>query len=195
MKGLKITILILSVITLSSQSIHYVYMKYFYDTTSVLDEVIDKEIKDSKNLDELLAKHKEINIKVKEFEKRKSEKKLRKINKYNTEPYKTQRKIESGIKDWERKQEQYRKLLVQWTLGLLVLIVGLFLYAKSRLWEGMAFITAGILEMLWWASPSTRLGGSISEFERLLNTKLLLSLITLCIILVIWRLAKKVSDD
>lgn len=49
MKGLKITILILSVITLSSQSIHYVYMKYFYDTSSVLDEYIDKEIKSSNN--------------------------------------------------------------------------------------------------------------------------------------------------
>ena len=191
MKGLKITILILSVITLSSQSIHYVYMKYFYDTSSVLDEFVDKEIKSSKNIEYLLVQYKKANVKVKEYEKGKPDKALSKINKYNTEPYKTKNKIKKGIKDWESKQEQHTKLIVQWTLGLLVLIAGLFLYAKNLLWQGMAFISAGIFEMLWWASPSTRLGGAISEFERLLNTKLLLSLVTLIILLTVWWLDKK----
>lgn len=195
MKGLKITIFILSVITLSSQSIHYVYMKYFYDTSSVLDEFIDKEIKSSKNIEDLLAKYKKANIKVKEYEKGKSDKELSKINKYNTEPYKTRNKIEKGIRDWESKKEQHTKLLVQWSLGLLVLFAGLFLYAKNKIWQGMAFIIAGIFEMLWWASPSTRLGGAILEFERLLNTKLLFSLATLVILLTVWWLDKKSDKE
>jgi len=186
-KGLQHTVLIFALAILSSQSIHYVYMKFFYPTTSVLDTELDVGIREAKSLDELVAMHEKSEQAVQEYERQLSPEDRKNNNRWDAAPYRSQNEIADAIRDWERKNEQFRRLLVQWTYGLIIAAIGVAAYARGFLWVGTALVVAGMGEMLWWCSPSIRLEGAFGEFDRLLNTKLLLSVLTAAMLAITWR--------
>jgi hypothetical protein len=65
------------------------------------------------------------------------------------------------------------------------------LLVKGRDWPGMAFIVPGIVEMIWWTSPSFGLAGSPLEFKRLLMNKLVFTLITLVLVIAAWVMQER----
>ncbi len=186
MRGFQITLFVLAMIVLVSQTTHFVYVKYFYDTASVLDDFAEEKIKQAGTLEELVADYESNFKQVKEYEKGKSDQELSKIRRPQIEPYKTKLKLERAIRDWESKEESIKKLLVQWCIGLAVLAIGCALYLKVASWLAMALITSGLGEMIWWSSPSLNLGGAVTSFESLLNHKLVLSIISLIVVMIIW---------
>jgi len=187
MKGLQYTVLVIALAILSSQTIHYVYMKFFYPTTSVLDTELDTEIREAKSLDELVQRYEEARNAVREHEAGLSPDERRDSGRWDEEPYKTRNGLLAAINDWEQKNEQFRRLLVQWTYGFLVTLVGVGIYSRGHWWLGTALGLAGIAEMIWWCSPSIDLGGALGEFDRLLNTKLILSVVTAAALALAWR--------
>jgi hypothetical protein len=186
MRGLQITIFILAMIALVAQTTHFVYVKYFYETASALDDYAETKIKKAESLQELVKDYESSLEKVKDYEKDKSDEDLSNIRMQQIEPYKTKLKLESAITDWESKEQNIKKLWVQWSIGLMVLAIGCVLFYKGIFWFGMALVISGIGEMIWWSSPSLNLGGAVSSFETLLNYKLALSLISLLVVAVIW---------
>lgn len=52
----------------------------------------------------------------------------------------------------------------------------------------MASIIAGFSEMAYWTSPLARAFGALPEFERLLATKLLLSVVSWALLVALWLL-------
>jgi hypothetical protein len=191
-KGLQYTVLVIALAILSSQTIHYIYMKFFYPTTSVLDTPLDTDIQQAKSLDELVKMYRKSEADVEAFEDQLAPEDRRDSNRWEDEPYKSKNALRSAISDWEEKNEQYRRLLVQWTYGLLIALVGIGAYTRRHHWVGTALVLAGLGEMLWWCSPSIDLGGAQSEFDRLLNTKLILSLVTAAVLALTWRVWTRV---
>ncbi len=55
----------------------------------------------------------------------------------------------------------------------------------------MVAIIADFSEMAYWTSPLTRSFGAMTEFERLLTNKLLLSLISWGLLVTLWVLVDK----
>ena len=195
MRGLQITFLILAISILVAQTTHFVYVKFFYDSASALDDYAETKIKKAESLDELVKDYELKLEKVKQYEKGKSDQEISKIRRQKIEPYKTKLKLERAIRDWESKEVSVRKLLVQWCIGLIVLGIGCILFYKSTSWLGMALIGSGLGEMIWWSSPSLNLGGAVSSFETLLNFKLALSVVSLFVVVIIWSANERRSKN
>jgi cation transport ATPase len=195
MKGFQNTILIIVVIVLSAQLAHFTYMKFLYPTQSVLDDEVDTSIRSSTSLDELLEQYRRSEQEVKAYEDSLAPEENRRTTRRDLEPYQTNRKLRQAIQQWERKEEQIKRMVYQWTIGLLLAIAGTVLYLKRMHWIGTTFIVAGLAEMIWWCSPSISAGGSLAELERILNIKLLLTVATTFVFAANWWAWKKPQPE
>lgn len=191
MKGLQATLFVLAIICLSAQTIHFSYKKYLRNTDSVLDSEADRRIKKAKSLQELKKEYDALQAEIRVLEKNKPPVELRRM--YNKHPYSTRNKISYTIRTWERSAQELTKMLFHWTAGLFLFLVGALLYWRRLPWQGMAFITAGMLEMIWWSSPALSARGAYAGYIDTLNMKLILTLVTLSIVLFAWNMRKKVA--
>lgn len=195
MRNLKITLFIIGMLIVTSQTVRHFYVRAYYDRPSVLDKYedddIDKEIKHSISLDTLLLNFDRAYNEVIEFEKNKTEEELDKISEYRDEPYVTKSKFRKAIIDWENKEEKIHEVIVFWIVGFFLILIGLFIYYKKYNWLGFSFILTGMIQMIWWSSPSISTSGSHVEFLKFLNIKLILSILSLIIIVSLWLIDKK----
>jgi len=78
-------------------------------------------------------------------------------------------------------------------------IVGIVLFRWSRNWIALSLHIAGLSMMIWWSSPTRMMVGAWVEHERLLNTKLLLTIVTFVMMLGAWfmseRMRARAQDD
>ncbi len=188
--GFQYTVLIIVVLFLSVQTAHFTYMKFLYPTSSVLDEQLDDSIRSATSLEDLVQHYEESSARVEEYERTLSPEEKRRVNR-RLEPYESKNKLEAAIRDWERKQKQHVRLLFQWTFGLLLTVAGTAIHLRTTSWVGSALIVAGLAEMIWWSSPGISLGGAVAEFERILNTKIILTLVTSAVFAAVWMLWRK----
>ncbi len=195
MKGFQNTILVIVILVLSAQLAHFTYMKFLLPTDSVLDDELDESIKSTTSLDELVKQFERSELEVKAFEESLSPEENRKMYRRDIEPYESNRKLRQAIQNWERKQAQIDRLLYQWTIGLLLALAGTALYLKRLSWIGTALIVAGLAEMIWWCSPAISVGGSISELERILNIKLILTLATVGVFAGNWAAWRRTGQE
>ena len=206
MQGLQKTCLILAVLTLSIQSVRHFYVKFFENKVSVLDKYekgdIKEEIERADTLDELVAKYDpakkredELDAIQEKAERGKPEEEREASqNAFRGEhkqDYERAAKLRSAIQDWESKAREIRELRIFWTFGFGLLLLGCILYFKSP-WLGMAFLIPGIAEMIWWTTPTFRFAGTVKEFERLLNNKLVFTNITLVLVILVWFLSGRI---
>lgn len=199
MRALEKTIVVLAFLALISQSIRHAYMLWFEPRGSVLDKY-DKprkgEIEAAQSLDELVQRYEPVRKQADQLreERAKAQKAqaengpegmLRMAEDSRMEPFKSEQELREAINDWETKAREIQELRFFWTLGLLLLIPGMVIYARANHWLGLTLIIAGLAEFIYWTSP-TFFGGT-REFDRLLRNKLLLSLVSLALLLlVIW---------
>jgi len=191
MRKLITTLFILGMLAVTTQTIRHAYVRIFYDRPSVLDKYDDEtdlEIKSTVSLESLLKQYAKAYNDVTEFEKDKSEEDLKKINKYGDEPYASKSKYLAAIVDWESKEKMIHEVIVFWIIGFFLISTGSFLYFKKSKWIGLSIIIPGIIQMIWWSSPSMSTSGAHVEFLKFLNIKLLFSLVTFFILIVMWLL-------
>ncbi|HEY6248636.1 MAG TPA: hypothetical protein VI685_01680, partial [Candidatus Angelobacter sp.] len=87
----------------------------------------------------------------------------------------------------ERKTEEIHGLRFFWTIGLVLLVLGIVIYKRLNRWVGFTLIIAALSEFIYWCSP-TFFGGT-REFDRLLWNKLVLSLVSLALlVVVVWMI-------
>ena len=200
MRGLEKTIVILAFLALLSQTIRHAYMLWFESRESVLDKYEKPrkgEIEAAKSLDELVRRYEPIRKQVDQLreERAKAENatgedqsargKARPLEDTRIEPFKSEQELRQAINEWEEKANEIRELRFFWTIGLVFLILGMVIYRKLNRWVGLTLIIAGLAEFIYWTSP-TFFGGT-HEFDRLLWNKLVLTIVSLILLLlVIW---------
>lgn len=196
MKGLEKTIIVLAFLALISQTIRHAYMLWFEPRGSVLDK-FDKpkeDIKAATSLDELVrryeAAHKQAEEARQEMRQEHAQNKTGETVVYadqGTEPYKAETELRTAIEDWERKANEVHELRFFWTIGLVLLVLGVVIYKRMNLWIGFTLIIAALSEFIYWCSP-TFFGGT-QEFDRLLWNKLVLSLVSLALLgVLVWMI-------
>lgn len=196
MKGLEKTIVVLAFLALISQTIRHAYMLWFEPRGSVLDK-FDKpkeDIKAATSLDELVRRYeaarKQTEEARQEMMRERAQNKTAETGVYadqGTEPYKSENELRMAIEDWERKANEVRELRFFWTIGLVLLVLGVVIYKRLNLWIGFTLIIAALSEFIYWCSP-TFFGGT-REFDRLLWNKLVLSLVSLVLLaMVTWMI-------
>ena len=186
MHGFQYTVLIIVVLFLGVQTAHFTYMKFLYPTSSVLDEQLDDSIRSATSLEDLVQRYEESSARVEEYESGLSPEEYASRS-IDMEPD----RLKAAIRDWERKQEQHTRLLFHWAFGLLLTVAGTAIHMRTTSWVGSALIVAGLAEMIWWSSPAISLGGAVAEFERILNTKIILTLVTSAVFAAVWMLWRK----
>lgn len=203
MNGLKITILILSLLVLMTQGARHIYVRYIEPRISALDQFEDsdakKVIRSAKSLSEIMSEYEPARRRVdelnKELKTQLSEQTRDEYYMYeqkwredHREEYKREEELKSAVKDWENRSKEILELRVFWSFGFSFFLLGAFLISRERGWIGLAMIIPGIVEMVWWTSPSFRFVGSPLEFDRLLNNKLGFTIATILVLVVAWIL-------
>jgi len=194
MKNLITTLFIISMVVVITQTVRHSYVRGFYNNHSVLDEFEDDvtlEIKSSVSLDSLLVQYEKSHNAVANFKKNKTEEVLRESFKELNELRSVESKYERAIRDWESKEEKTRELIVFWFAGFLIIVIGIFNYSKNYKWIGLSLILSGVIEMIWWSSPSITNQGANIEFYKLLNIKLIFSIITFIVLSAMWILYRR----
>ena len=201
MRVLRIIVLVTAMLVLTTQAVRHVYVRFIEPRTSVLDAYeqteTQKAIQTAASLDELLGRYDLAHQRTDELDKLRKgleDGKTRdeiyvireKFNEEHKEDYERESDLKRAVGDWEAKSKEILELRVFWAFGLALFLVGAFLQTKQLGWLGMSLILSGIVEMVWWTSPSFRFAGSPLEFDRMLLNKLLFTLFTIAI-LITWR--------
>jgi len=185
MEALKKTMFILALVTVAGYTVRHIYLRWFDPHTSVLDKYdkpITNEIKNSTSLQQLEKLFAEAHEKVQRYEAIDSIKAMEPYKRQQRDLYANEAELRMAISDWETKSREIYQLRFYWSIGLVLVIVGGALYKKINQWLGITTLIIGFGEMVYWTSPSI-FGGGI-EYENLLNSKLVLSVTTLVLLVV-----------
>ena len=206
MKPLRIVIMLLAVLVLTTQSARHVYVRFIEPRTSVLDRFDEtdakKVIQNATTLDEILKEYEPARKRVDELDeslKKELSSKTRdeyymheqKWQEDHKQDYEREAELKNAIQQWEGRSKEILELRVFWFFGLAFFLIGAIMLHNMRQWIGMAFIVPGIVEMIWWTSPSFRFVGSPLEFDRLLNNKLGFTITTLVFVLTTWFFSRR----
>ena len=173
-------------VTVAAQTFRHVYVRWVEPRGSELDrfrEKTEKEIAESRSLDELVLLYGDAHTKVKEAEKTRADD-TRDYERLQKEPYKSEDQLKRAIKLWEEHRQEIIELQFFWWCGLACLVVGV-LATKPAAWLGASFLLLGVLEMIWATWPALRTFGAEPEFDRLLAYKVYYSSATLFLSIVI----------
>lgn len=205
MKPLKTTLLILTLVMLTVQAARHVYVRFIEPRTSVLDRFDETKateaIRSAASLSDLLAEFEpakartdQLDAELKEQldpEEPESHYDIERMwHTKHEDEYDRASELRRAIQDWEEKSKEILELRVFWGFGLILLAIGVAVYAKGMDWIGMALIISGFLEMIWCTSPSIGFFGSPVEFDRLLNHKLFFTAISIVLLIALWRVDK-----
>lgn len=206
MRPLRIVILLLAVLVLTTQAARHIYVRYIEPRTSVLDRFEEtdakKVIQKATTLDEIVKAYEPARKRVDELDKDlKQELSTKTRDEYymyeqkwkedHKQEYEREEELKKAIQEWEDRSKEILELRVFWFFGLAFFLVGVIMLHRGKNWIGTAFLIPGVVEMIWWTSPSFRFVGSPIEFDRLLNNKLGFTLVTLVFILTAWYLSQR----
>jgi hypothetical protein len=194
------TLFVIALLVLSTQTVRHIYVRWLEPTGSVLDRFeppVTEDIKKADSLDQLIPLYEEAHQKA-EAARASAEKSedptVISASHSETEPYKSENLLKEAIRDWESKSKELYELRYFWLSGLAFLFLGIICYRKVHPWLGLTLLIAGFSEMIWATSPSFR-GGTYKEFDRLLTNKIIFSLISLALLLIIGWLIKEMKYD
>jgi len=199
MRAAVIVFLFVAVTALTAQTVRHAYLLWLQPQHSVLEKYNQPTQNKIKNAESLEVLEKEYAAIRPEVDKAEADIKAgkRKANRFEEEPFKTERMIKVAIEQWERRSGEIDKTKFSWACGLGLVLIGLLSGLKWR-WLGLSLIVAGLTQMIWWVSPSFSFNEASAEYRRMLENKFVLSLATLVIVLCLWFLfeikSKKSSE-
>jgi hypothetical protein len=181
MIALQKILFMISLITLLTQTVRHLYVRWIEPTKSVLDKYdspVNEEIKKAGSLDELAKKYSEACWKTTDAENQVV------CPTKNTKVISDAELLRTAIIEWEGRTKEIFKLRFFWFCGFVLTLCGLLCYKLEYLWLGLTVITVGIAEMIWWTSPSFRWRGETREFDKLLTNKIAFSLMSVIMLLI-----------
>jgi hypothetical protein len=189
MRGLQVTLFVLLMVVIATQTFRHVYVKWIEPKGSVLDEFrdpVEGDLAASRSLAELKEMYRTADAAVKRFEKDASLEDIERSQRTQREVYRHRDEIRSAIERWEDQGRRVFQLWFYWGCGLAGILLGLLAYARVNRWLGMVGIITGFVEMAVWTSPLWRAWGPQQEFERLLTWKLVLSFVSMALLVGLW---------
>lgn len=189
MRGTQITLFVIGLLILGTQTFRHVYVKWIEPTDSVLDEYrppIAEDILETKDLDELVALYDAAFQKRKAYEETASLESIDLSKRTGADPYESEAEVRDAIERWEAQSRSIFQLRFYWFVGLLSVVGGLFAYTRINPWLGMVGIITGFTEMTVWTSPLWHSWGPQAQFQSLLNQKLLLSFVSVALLVGLW---------
>lgn len=189
MRTLLTTLFVVFMVVLTSQTFRHVWVKWIEPKGSVLDEFrepVEKDIAESKSLDELKALYAKAHAGRKTFESGKSLEEIDLAQRTDRPAYQDERQLEEAIKKVEDQDKTLFQVWFYWGCGLVSLLFGLFATVKVDAWVGVVGLITGFGEMAIVTNPLYRSWGPQLGFDRLLTLKLILSAVTVVLLLVLW---------
>ena len=203
MRGTQITLFVLGLMILGTQTFRHVYVKWIEPTGSVLDKYrppIAEDVAATEDLDALVALYEPARERVRVYEETATLEDIDLARRTGREPYRSEQTARDAIERWEAQGRSVFQLRFYWLVGLLSVVGGLLAYARINPWLGMVGIITGFTEMAVWTSPLWHAWGPQAQFERLLNQKLVLSLVSVALLVGLWlwrakRTARPAATD
>jgi len=191
MRTLQKTLFIIALLTLLTQTIRHLYVRWVEPTSSVLDkyeEPVKEGIKKANSLDDLVKQYDEARKKTPDAQSQIVDPMTISGRNSETELLKT------AIQEWEAKTKEIFEMRFFWGCGLILLLSGLLCYKRLYLWSGLTLITTGVAEMIWWTCPAFRWGGASREFDKLLTNKIVLSLMSIILLMFTSLLVERLNS-
>lgn len=194
MRSLHITMFVLLMLVLTTQTFRHVYVKWIEPTGSVLDEFrepVEQEIVASDDLAELKARYAKAHAARHASE---ASKPLREIDlerRTGRPVYAEEQELRAAIERVEGHEKARFQLWFYWLCGLASVAFGLLAYTKLDPWVGVVGMITGFVEMTVWTSPLWRSFGPQRTFDQLLTLKLALSAATLGLLVATWLLGER----
>jgi len=189
MRSLQATLFVLVMLVLTTQSFRHVYVKWIETRGSVLDEFrdpVEKDIDESRSLDELKALYAKAHAAKQAFESGKPLQEVDLARRTDRAPFRDENELRAAIERVEWQDRARFQLWFYWLCGLVSVCVGCLAYLRVNPWVGMVGIITGFVEMAVWTSPLWRSHGPQGGFDRLLTLKLVLSFVSMALLLALW---------
>jgi hypothetical protein len=103
-------------------------------------------------------------------------------------------KIYYRIQTVEFRKKDLKRLMFYWSIGLLLVFIGIVIYKLRFKWIGLTLFFIGFGEFATWTSPLMRWENAIG-FKILLDTKLILSVLSLLFIITAWIINEKLINE
>jgi len=188
MKPTRIVLFVIGLLCFGAQAVRHVYVRWFEPKHSILEKYeapVRGDIRNAQTLGELESRYAE------ELKKSGGQPPRREMPVISEEgapgtarPAVVQ--LREAIEEWETHEKEIRELRFFYFAGFLALAAAWSL--KARLpWSALSLTILGFSDMLWATSPSWR-SGPAAEFQRLLENKLLFSLVAIALLVLFrWR--------
>jgi hypothetical protein len=196
MRTLKVVVFLLTFLCLSAQLIRHIYVRWVQEQGSVLDKYARAVHQEIRNATSLQALDKLYAAAVK-----KAREEAAKAAKTRPQPAENPcdysepqdpanssmevLALRTAIEDWERKSNEVREVRFYWAWGFLAVALAAVCHRRGWQWAAMALLLLGFSEMEWWTSPSF-MGGAQQEFTRLLDNKILFTILSLTVLFWSW---------
>jgi hypothetical protein len=191
MRTFQVILAMIALVVVAAQTFRHVYVGWVEPRGSVLDqfrEKADQDIAASKTIGELILLYDPAWKKVQEEDAKHADDTAESAYaRRQNEPYKSEEKLRQAITQREDENKELREVHFFWLCGLTCVLIGFFAYGKLSRWLGLSVLVLGYSEMIWATCPSFRAFGSALEFDCLLATKTICSIVTLILVLIVWR--------
>jgi hypothetical protein len=188
---------IIALLVLVTQTVRHVYVRWIAPRHSALDR-FDRPMHDrisaAKSLGELVALYEPARKAVDSTRKAaKGKADHSYAAEHDQEPYLSEWQLREAIQEWESHSRQLRELWFYWGVSIVMLILGTGFYRWRNRWAGLALEIAAFSEFIYWTSPN--FVGGTAEFDRLLTQKIIFSVLSLMLLVVIIRTQGALSDE
>lgn len=194
MKKFQTTFFVILASALCIQAIRHVHL-YFYGAEESVVEQFDEfygmkhDIELEGSTDDLLAEYETTQEKLSELAGSGQTGTPYELRARDPELYERHDKLRMELTQREMQTRQLRDAW-QFSIAAYVLIlIGALLYMRGHAWVGMSLVLPGMLELVYWSSPSFTLGGAVREYELLLMNKIVLTTIALAALYALWALS------
>jgi len=192
MNGLRITLFVIALVTLASQTFRHAYVRWLEPRTSVLDKYgtqTEQQILAAKSLQELVALYDAARTKMKDYEKAhpgvSGEPSFQPSSEY-VKLTRDEESLKNAINEWEQKSKDVHELWHFWIAGMVAFLIGSFASLRGDRWVGIALLILAFSEMVYATSPTFRSMGAQPEVDHLLVLKFILSVVSLILLFLAW---------
>jgi hypothetical protein len=187
MKATRLALFVLGLLCFGAQVVRHIYVRWFEPTHSVLEKYeahVRGDIRNSRSLAELESRYAV---------------ELKKSGGHPPGPAAaisdetapgTARsavaQLREAIEEWETHEKEIREMRFFYFTGFIALLVA-WLISRRFPWAALSLTILGFSDILWATSPSWR-SGPAAEFQRLLENKVVFSLLAIAFLLLFrWR--------
>jgi hypothetical protein len=199
MKALHRTLAILASLFLAVQTVRHAYVLWLEPRMSVLDR-FDRPLKDeiaaATSVEDLVRRYEPVRKEADRIkgERRAADPKAHFEDEREVEPFKSEASLREAITNWEQRAKEVHSLRFYWLVGFILSAMGVATYLRQHRWLGTTLLIVGFSEIIYWTTP-TFFGGGIQEFDRLVENKLALSVVSVVILGLTLRLLNVFEED